>query len=82
VHSYNGPRRYSGGSGGGDGFGRGPVDDTVAGLKLGQRVNHPTFGEGVVLQFEGDGDRARIQVNFARAGSKWLVAGYAKLQPL
>jgi DNA helicase-2/ATP-dependent DNA helicase PcrA len=57
-------------------------NDRVAGLRLGQRVAHQTFGEGVVLQFEGDGERARIQVNFNEAGVKWLVAGYAKLQPL
>ena len=57
-------------------------NDRVAGLKLGQRVLHQSFGEGVVLQFEGDGERARIQVNFDGAGSKWLVVGYAKLQPL
>ncbi|MDN5937354.1 MAG: DNA helicase II [Salinisphaera sp.] len=54
------------------------------GLGLGQRVAHRKFGEGVVLAFEGEGegDRARIQVNFGAAGSKWLIAGYAKLQPL
>jgi DNA helicase-2/ATP-dependent DNA helicase PcrA len=57
-------------------------NDRVAGLKLGQRVTHQTFGEGVVLQFEGDGERARIQVNFGGAGVKWLVLAYAKLQPL
>jgi DNA helicase II / ATP-dependent DNA helicase PcrA len=57
-------------------------NDRVAGFSLGQRVLHPSFGEGVVLQFEGDGERARIQVNFDDAGTKWLVVGYAKLQPL
>ncbi|HXG27368.1 MAG TPA: DNA helicase II [Nevskiales bacterium] len=65
------------------GFGSGSLrNDRVAGLSLGQRVLHPSFGEGVVLQFEGDGERARIQVNFDAAGTKWLVVGYAKLQPL
>jgi DNA helicase II / ATP-dependent DNA helicase PcrA len=65
------------------GFGGGSLrNDHVAGLKLGQRVLHQSFGEGVVLQFEGDGDRARIQVNFDAAGTKWLVMGYAKLLPL
>jgi DNA helicase-2/ATP-dependent DNA helicase PcrA len=57
-------------------------NNSVGGLRLGQRVRHQTFGEGVVLQFEGDGDRARIQVKFEDAGSKWLVMGYARLQPL
>ncbi|HEU4669402.1 MAG TPA: DNA helicase II [Dyella sp.] len=51
-------------------------------VKLGQRVSHPTFGEGVVLAAEGAGAHARLQVNFADAGSKWLVAAYANLTPL
>ncbi|HET7314157.1 3'-5' exonuclease, partial [Salinisphaera sp.] len=54
----------------------------AGGLGLGQRVVHKKFGEGTVLAFEGDGARARIQVNFDRAGSKWLIAGYAKLDPV
>jgi DNA helicase-2/ATP-dependent DNA helicase PcrA len=53
----------------------------AAGLSLGQRVGHKKFGEGTVLAFEGEGVRARIQVNFDTAGSKWLIAGYAKLEP-
>jgi len=56
------------------------ADDGV--LRIGQRVLHGKFGEGVVLQSEGQGDRARVQVNFADAGSKWLMLGYAKLEPL
>ncbi|WP_329742338.1 DNA helicase II [Dyella sp. A6] len=51
-------------------------------VKLGQRVNHPSFGEGVVTAAEGSGAHARLQVNFAEAGSKWLVAAYANLTPL
>ncbi|MEY6431382.1 DNA helicase II [Thioalkalicoccus limnaeus] len=51
------------------------------GLRLGQRVCHPTFGEGVVLDCEGRGASARVQVNFADAGTKWLVLAYAKLAP-
>jgi len=47
---------------------------------LGQRVLHAKFGEGVILNLEGSGDHARIQVNFEQAGSKWLVAAYAGLQ--
>ncbi len=50
-------------------------------FRLGQRVNHPKFGEGVVLNLEGDGNHARVQVNFAGAGAKWLVIAYANLQP-
>ncbi|MGH8552682.1 MAG: 3'-5' exonuclease, partial [Methylococcales bacterium] len=55
---------------------------TEAAFKLGQRVRHAKFGEGIVLQHEGDGQHARVQVNFERAGVKWLMAAYANLQTL
>jgi DNA helicase-2/ATP-dependent DNA helicase PcrA len=48
-------------------------------LKLGQRVNHANFGEGVVVDYEGNGAHARVQVNFENAGQKWLVLAYANL---
>ncbi|MEG0246473.1 MAG: DNA helicase II [Pseudomonas sp.] len=50
-------------------------------FNLGQRVQHAVFGEGVILNFEGSGAQARVQVNFAE-GSKWLMLGYAKLEAL
>jgi DNA helicase-2/ATP-dependent DNA helicase PcrA len=56
------------------------IPDT--GISLGQRVYHSIFGEGVVLNFEGQGKSARVQVNFDNEGSKWLVLAYAKLQAL
>ena len=49
---------------------------------LGQRVLHELFGEGTVIQFEGQGNGLRVQVNFEEAGSKWLVVSFAKLQAL
>lgn len=49
---------------------------------LGQRVNHSLFGEGVVLNYEGQGAQARVQVNFDSEGAKWLVVGYAKLEAI
>lgn len=49
---------------------------TGTGFNLGQRVTHPVFGDGVILQFEGP----RVQVNFDSQGSKWLILQYAKLQ--
>jgi DNA helicase-2/ATP-dependent DNA helicase PcrA len=58
-----------------------PVEPAPNGLKLGQRVQHAKFGEGVVLNYEGQGAHARVQVNFEAAGSKWLVVAYANLQP-
>jgi DNA helicase-2/ATP-dependent DNA helicase PcrA len=51
-------------------------------FQLGQRVFHEMFGEGTVLQFEGQGPGLRVQINFDDAGSKWLVVSFAKLQVL
>ena len=48
---------------------------------LGARVRHAKFGAGTVLTVEGQGDNARIQINFDDAGAKWMVAGYATLEP-
>ena len=56
--------------------------DQGAGPGPGQRVSHPKFGEGVVLNREGAGDHARVQVNFEKHGAKWLVVAYARLQTL
>mgnify|MGYP000920918882 CR=1 FL=1 len=50
-------------------------------FKLGQLVEHAVFGEGVILNFEGAGAQARVQVNFVNDGMKWLMVAYAKLQP-
>ncbi|CEK09844.1 DNA helicase II [Legionella hackeliae] len=52
------------------------------GLKLGQNVSHPKFGQGVVLAVEGSGAHTRVQVKFADHGSKWLVLAYANLTPV
>lgn len=54
----------------------------ATGLKLGQRVYHAKFGEGVVMDLEGQGAQARVQVNFDFEGTKWLVASFAKLEPI
>ena len=60
------------------------VDDggDAPALKLGQRVRHSSFGEGVVIDAEGAGAHARVQVNFEDAGAKWLVVAYAHLTPI
>ena len=47
---------------------------------LGKLVEHSSFGEGVVIAVEGDGDNKRVQVNFQSEGLKWLVLGYANLK--
>ena len=46
---------------------------------IGQNVHHAKFGEGVVLNFEGQGLDARVQVRFRGEGTKWLALQYAKL---
>jgi len=55
-------------------------DDEAQDFGLGDRVMHGKFGEGVVLNYEGQGNHARVQVQFEFEGSKWLVLAYANLQ--
>src|SRR6202789_642811 len=58
----------------------GSLDEApAAGMRMGSRVRHSKFGDGVVLNFEGNGPHARIQVNFESQGTKWLMLSYANL---
>jgi DNA helicase-2/ATP-dependent DNA helicase PcrA len=57
-----------------------PAMEAAPGVRLGQRVRHGTFGEGIVLNYEGAGAHARVQINFEQAGAKWLVMSYANLE--
>ncbi|MGI9238867.1 MAG: DNA helicase II [Woeseiaceae bacterium] len=50
------------------------------GIRLGQRVRHKKFGEGTILNCEGQGAHARVEVNFEATGTKWLVLTYANLE--
>jgi DNA helicase-2/ATP-dependent DNA helicase PcrA len=59
-----------------------PAPLSVSQYKLGQRVSHGKFGEGVILQLEGQGAQERAQINFKEAGTKWLMLAYAGLQTL
>jgi DNA helicase-2/ATP-dependent DNA helicase PcrA len=88
---YGGSHATGGGYGNGYGRGSGNAygsgkptalrDEPVApGLRLGARVRHAKFGAGVVLNIEGQGPHARVQVNFESAGSKWLMLQYANLE--
>ena len=52
------------------------------GFRTGQQVMHQKFGQGVIIDTEGNGSHARVHVNFKQAGSKWLVLAYAKLETL
>ena len=55
---------------------------TEGGFRVGQSLFHTKFGEGVVLTLEGAGPDARIQINFGRHGTKWLMLSVAKLTPI
>ena len=58
-----------------------PIDfEDQIGIALGQKVQHPKFGQGIVLNYEGAGESARVQVNFESAGTKWLVLSFANLE--
>jgi len=57
------------------------AESSLPGLRLGQRVSHAKFGIGTVMDCEGGGAHARVQVNFEDAGPKWLVLAYAGLSP-
>ena len=47
--------------------------------RIGQAVSHSKFGEGVIVNLEGNGADSRVQVNFRNTGVKWLALEYAKL---
>ena len=66
--------------------GRGEHDSAGEGRnsswRIGQAVMHTKFGEGMIVNIEGGGADARVQVNFRKAGTKWLALEYAKLAAL
>ncbi|CDG99173.1 DNA-dependent ATPase I and helicase II [Xenorhabdus bovienii str. puntauvense] len=57
-----------------------PISADDSGYALGQRVRHPKFGEGTVINIEGSGEHCRLQIAFQGEGIKWLVAAYARLE--
>ncbi|TMH98054.1 MAG: DNA helicase II [Betaproteobacteria bacterium] len=52
----------------------------TGGFRIGQNVVHPKFGSGIIVDAEGQGSEARVQVNFGNLGVKWLALSVAKLQ--
>ncbi|MBS0350213.1 MAG: DNA helicase II [Proteobacteria bacterium] len=54
----------------------------MGGLHIGQRVKHSRFGVGIIIAAEGKGEHTRVQVKFEQDGTKWLVASFAKLEPV
>ncbi len=57
-----------------------PQRDTGPGWRVGQSVRHAKFGIGIIIDAEGRGGDARVQVNFRDVGVKWLALEYAKLE--
>ena len=57
-----------------------PLNREVGGFRIGQNVVHAKFGPGVIIDAEGQGGDARVQVNFGAQGVKWLAVAVAKLQ--
>ncbi|AHF73006.1 DNA-dependent helicase II [Candidatus Sodalis pierantonius str. SOPE] len=57
-----------------------PLSENDSGFTLGQRVRHPKFGEGTVVNLEGSGEHSRLQIAFQGQGIKWLAAAYARLE--
>jgi DNA helicase-2/ATP-dependent DNA helicase PcrA len=57
-----------------------PRTRDFGGWRIGQNVVHAKFGAGVIIDAEGQGNDARVQVNFGAAGVKWLAVSVAKLQ--
>jgi DNA helicase II / ATP-dependent DNA helicase PcrA len=56
------------------------AEPSAPGIRLGARVRHGRFGDGVILSLEGQGAQARVQVNFEQQGAKWLMLSYANLE--
>jgi DNA helicase-2/ATP-dependent DNA helicase PcrA len=50
------------------------------GLRFGTAIQHPKYGRGTVLRIEGEGEDAKLTINFAGYGLKKLVAKYAGLK--
>jgi DNA helicase II / ATP-dependent DNA helicase PcrA len=59
-----------------------PEEPAVSGVRLGARVRHGKFGEGVILNIEGNGPNARVEVRFEHQGTKWLMAQYVSPEPM
>jgi DNA helicase-2/ATP-dependent DNA helicase PcrA len=59
-----------------------PSDAASLGLRMGDDVEHPTFGEGTIIDIRGDGDRAEATIRFREVGTKHLSLAWAPLKKL
>jgi DNA helicase II / ATP-dependent DNA helicase PcrA len=59
-----------------------PSNSQELGLRVGDRVEHPSFGAGVLLDVKGEGDRAEATINFSSVGTKHLSLAWAPLKKI
>ena len=59
-----------------------PANSQELGLRIGDDVQHPAFGEGVIIDIVGQGDKAEATINFAGVGTKHLALAWAPLKKL
>jgi DNA helicase-2/ATP-dependent DNA helicase PcrA len=59
-----------------------PSGAETIGLRTGDDVSHPTFGEGVIVEIRGDGDRAEATIRFRDVGTKHLSLAWAPITKL
>jgi DNA helicase-2/ATP-dependent DNA helicase PcrA len=71
-----GPRRQPGSPS----FAYEDEDQSASGVRIGMRVRHAQFGVGSVVAVEEHGDDFKVTVKFVSAGTKKLLASYAKLE--
>ena len=57
-----------------------PSNSQELGLKIGDDVEHPAFGDGVIIGISGEGDKAEAVINFAGVGTKHLALAWAPLK--
>jgi len=59
-----------------------PSNSQELGLRIGDGVQHPSFGEGVIIDISGEGEKAEATINFGGVGTKHLSLAWAPLKKL
>ncbi|MEN9803627.1 MAG: ATP-dependent helicase PcrA, partial [Actinomycetota bacterium] len=59
-----------------------PTNSHTLGLRVGDRVEHGTFGEGIIIDISGAGDKTEAVINFSAKGTKHLLLAWAPLKKL
>jgi DNA helicase-2/ATP-dependent DNA helicase PcrA len=58
------------------------VVETVGGFRVGDRVSHPQFGEGMVLSSKMLGDDEEVTVIFDAVGAKRCLVSFAEMRKI